>query len=487
MDSSAPEDSLGLEEFLALDPSGRQQRRELSDTWLERAKKASRARTKISDLTKAAGLAPDDPDLWLQLAKVWRWIGDDLRTMTCLDNAAAAVRNLGAGESDLADRGVGYRKEAAMRTALLRAWLHYDRAEYHEGLSWAKVAGKIEPGSALFFQVLGVLEGSLGHRSQALEIADDIRRARGYQTDEAWILSNLNRSLGRNREAFNHFLRLRPIEDHAAECFRDMGLAAERVGEWSYARRWYRESHAHLPFADTSSLVEVTHDRLDPREPSSRQPFWLAFGQHFVTGSRSSYTAYALEQFDQAKNPETRDQWGGLVVNSAGICLRMDEDTPWALRARGIVFARTGKEDRGLEDLLRAEALLGELGIEDGRVAAEIGHLLLVEQKQNQAVNKLRGAVQLDSEYAAAWSDLGLALIMTGDQEGAEMALSRALQLDPTSVTAWYNRGLMNMHAGNLEQAVADLGRAAELAPDNQEVARLLQQVIRQSNETQGP
>ena len=41
---------------------------------------------------------------------------------------------------------------------------------------------------------------------------------------------------------------LRPLEDHNAECWRDMGRAAERVGEWSYAQKWYRESAAALPF-----------------------------------------------------------------------------------------------------------------------------------------------------------------------------------------------------------------------------------------------
>ena len=78
---------------------------------------------------------------------------------------------------------------------------------------------------------------------------------------------------------------------------------------------------------------------------------------------------------------------------------------------------------------------------------------------------------------------MGLALIMTGDREGAEKALTRALELDPTSVTAWYNRGLMNLHDDNLEQAEADLLKAAELAPDNQDVARLLQQVSRRMNQ----
>ena len=476
-------DSLGLEEFLALEPAHRKARRDQAEIWLDRSRNAGRASDRVQALVRAAGLAPDDPEIWLQLAKIWRWVGDNLRTKTCLNNAAAAIRKLGRQSSDLTDRSGGYKKDAALRTATLRAWLHYDRAEYYDGLKWANAAVKLEPGNALALQVQGVLEASLGHRSRAHEIADDIQRTRGYHTDTAWILSCLDRSWGRNREAFNYYLNLRPIEDHAAECWRDMGLAAERVGEWSYARRWYRESAAALPFEDTSCLVEISHERLDGRERSSHQPVWVAFGRYFVTGSRSAFTAYALERFEQADSPEEKDNWAGLLVNSAGICIRMNEDKPWALRARGIVFSRTGKESRGLEDLRRSVKGLKKLGLQDGRLEAEIGHLLLKKEQQKKAIRNLRRAVELDADYAAAWRDLGLALIMAGDSVEAEKALTKSLELDASSVTAWFNRGLLNMHAGRFDEAEADLIKAAELAPDNQDVARLLQQISQRKNE----
>ena len=436
-------------------------------------------------LANAAGLAPDDPEIWLRLATIWRWVGENLRTEACLANAAAAVRNLGRRGSDFFDRSTGYKKDVALRTGLERAWLHYDRAEFNEGLDWALAASQMEPGNALAWQVLGLLEGRLGHRSRAQEAAGDILRARGFNTDTAWILSVLESSFGRHREAFNYFLELRPQEDRAAECWRDMGLAAERVGEWSYARRWYRESAAGLPFEDTSCLLAVTSPRLDFRLRSVQQQVWLAFGRYYVTGSRSAYTAYALERFDQASGVEERDIWAGLLVNSAGICIRMNLDSPWALRARGIVFSRTGKTDRGLKDLQRASRQLKELGVEDARVAAEIGHLFLLDEKTGKAIEHLRVALGMDDQLAGAWSDLGLALIMVGDTNGAETALTRSLELDSTSATAWYNRGLMNMHSGNLAQAESDLKKAAEMAPDNQMVGRLLQQVLRRKNEGQ--
>ena len=40
---------------------------------------------RMQDLVKAAGLTPDDPEIWLRLAKVWRWVGDNIRTENCLE------------------------------------------------------------------------------------------------------------------------------------------------------------------------------------------------------------------------------------------------------------------------------------------------------------------------------------------------------------------------------------------------------------------
>ena len=93
----ATADSLGLEEFLALEPDQRKPRRSQAEIWRKRSQDSGRARDRVQALSRAAGLTPDDPEIWLQLANIWRWIGDDLRTKTCLDNAAAAIRALGSG------------------------------------------------------------------------------------------------------------------------------------------------------------------------------------------------------------------------------------------------------------------------------------------------------------------------------------------------------------------------------------------------------
>lgn len=470
-DFTAGQDSLGLDEFLALPRTEREQRRRLADQWLARANGVDRADAEIRALSTAAGLAPDNPDTWLRLANRWRWIGDYVRTSASLDSAAAAVRKFGPEVSPDIIR------DAQRRTALTRAWLHYDRAEYHEAQRWVRAGEQFSPGDIWIRQIKGLVEAALGRRSQAHQAAGDILRNDAADPDADWVLAILDRAQGRYREAFRFIAPLRPDHEHSAECFRDKAEIAEQLGEWSYARRWYIESAHALPFNDLSCLTEINYTRLEPGPENSRMPFWLAFDRYYTTGSLSAYTAFALHRFDTAVAAEDKEFWAGQVVNAAGILLRKDMHPAWSLRARGLVFAEKGLGGRGLKDLERAAELLAGQGKRDAGIEAGIGRLLLLAEDQDQALPHLRAAVALDAGLARAWSDLGLCLIMTGESDLAEEALGRAITLEPELAAAWYNRGLLNLHAGNLVQAESDLNEAARLAPGNQEITKLLQQV----------
>jgi len=457
---SAERDSLGLEQFLELGAEQQEVRRHQEG------------------LVNASGLTPDDPEIWLRLAHIWRWVGDYLETRSCLEKSAAAVRIMGSAKIPLTDQREGYRQDAALRTALLRAWLHFDRAEYREGLEWAQAGVGIESGNVAAMQIRGLLEGRLGYKRRAQGTANDMRRRDDYDIYHRWIRANIEWSQGRLTEAYDYFLMMNPVDRrHSSEAYRAMAESAERVGDWSRAMKWYRESAAALPFDDTSCLTKISHERLTPGSRSSRQPFWVAFGRYYVTGSRSAFTAYALKRYQGSVDPSEREHWAGAVVNVAGIQLRAGDEKLMARRARGLVFARSGKEERALQDLRQVAAEMAVKGATDPLVEAEIGHVLLLNEDHERALPHLRRAVNEKADLASALGDLGLALIMEGDNAGADRALTRALEIDPEMTRAWYNRGLMHLHEDNLDQAEHDLARAAELAPGNLEIGRLLQQV----------
>lgn len=472
----ASSDSLGIEQFAALPLDEQLRRADQAAIWRLRAQQSARLEDRVHCLVNAGGLAPDDPDNWLDLVDVWRWVGDYVRTSNWLDNAVEAVSSFGyLGPDALGGSDTPEYWAAARRTGLARAWLHYDRAEWREGLTWTSVLYRRAPGDAEVIRAHGLLAAGAARPSIALRMAEDLERNDPFKSDGRWIRSVLDRARGFPVEAFSYFSRIESGVLHASERWRDMGETAEVLRRYSHAERYYRNSFHNLPFADRSGIERVRYLRLGGENAAQEMGFWLAFDRFYVTGSLSSYTRFAWDRFENAAEPAQREFWAGQLVNGAGILLRKGMDEPWALRVRGLAFLATGQYEKCRVDLRRCSRLLTGLGQEDGRVEAGLGGVLLRREKFGAALPHLRRAVALDASNASAWADLGLALVMTGDRTEGRRALDRALREDPENATAWYNRGLLNLRAGDFEQAESDLQQAARLAPGNQDVVDLLQ------------
>lgn len=464
---TAGSDSLGLEEFLALPGTEQERRRALAASQRSRAASSSHLYDQILDLINAAGLAPDDPDTWLDLAERGRWVGDYVQTVQWLDNAAAAVRAIPNEDPR--------HWLVARRTGLLRGWLHFDRADWREGLAWVNTLYDLEKGDEGVVLVRGLLAAGAGNRSIAERMADRLQRQDAFNPDVPWILASLERSQRRPDQALNYMLGLRPEMEHASEFHRSIGEVAEFMAEYSHAARHYRESAHALPFDDRSVLQQRSWERLDDPRFHQSLEFWTVFDRYYVTGSLSAYTAWAWDRYRSATDPQDRVFWAGQTVNGAGILIRKEMDRPWAQRVRGLVFLETDELEKALTDLRSASRRLEAAGLRDAAIEAGFGHGLLLKEKYHAALKHLRSAVELDANNAAAWSDLGLALLMTDDAHGGEQALDRAVVLDPAAPTAWYNRGLLHLRGGNFAQAYSDLEAAARLAPDHPGVIQLLQ------------
>ncbi len=473
---TAKADSLGLDGFLGLSRSDREFRRAHSQDYRVRAAQAHSLDLRIRNLINAAGLVPDDPYPWLQLAEMGRWVGDYVQTVQWLDNAATAVRHLGQKSDDPEDAA---HWDAARLTGMAYGWLSYDRADWRGGLSWVNTLHRRSPGDEKIARLRGLLAGGAARRPIAERMADYIGRQDGYDADVPWILATLDRALGRPKEALNRILDMRPKPDRAAEAHRAIGELAELLGEYSHAERHYRMSYHSLPFDDESAVRKIRWPRLG--NPRFREPveFWVAFDRYYVTGSLSSYTAWAWDRYQAAENAKDRVFWAGQTVNGAGILIRKEMDRPWAQRIRGIVFLETEELEKALTDLNSASRRLRAAELPDQRVEASLGRVLLLKERHLAAREHLQLAVDLGPTDAAAWADLGLALVMTEDPHGAERALNRSIELNPASPTAWYNRGLLQMRAGDFQRAEEDLSEAARLAPDHPGVVKLLQKAHR--------
>ncbi len=463
---SAAEDSLGLAPFHALTPVEQDRRRAEARQWRLRADGADRIAARLSALRNAVGLAPDDANAWLELARFSRAIGDRAAAAACLDNAAAAVPWLPSRD----------RPGARLHVALERAWLHRDRGEWDWGLAWVDSAAAISPRERETRLLQGLLLGERGGgAAPALLIARDIRRERFYLGDANWIEGMAAVGDGMLADAYAWLPSAETVFGlHRADQFNDCGLVCERLGELSEAERFYRKAGYSLPLRDPSCLKMQELPLTGGASPAPTLPVWLTFDRFYAAGSLHAYARLAAANYERAAAGAERSFWGDAAVSALSVCIRKGAWPTESRALRGRVFMQMdllGLADADLTRALREER--------EGPGAAPatlywLGLLRIKGEQPGEAIPLLREAVAADSSLAPAWSSLGYALVVTGRPAQARAALDRALALDPRLAEAWYNRGLMHLNAAEWAPAVADLERAADLAPGNLEIAGVL-------------
>lgn len=82
-----------------------------------------------------------------------------------------------------------------------------------------------------------------------------------------------------------------------------------------------------------------------------------------------------------------------------------------------------------------------------------------------EAANHFREAVNLDSERADAWLNLGVVLVEI-DAESAGDAFRESIRLEPTRPKAYFNLGTLESAQGQADLAIENFLKALELDPD---------------------
>jgi tetratricopeptide (TPR) repeat protein len=96
-----------------------------------------------------------------------------------------------------------------------------------------------------------------------------------------------------------------------------------------------------------------------------------------------------------------------------------------------------------------------------------LGTALIKAGLVNKAEESLRRAVEIDTEYAEAWSNLGGVLLSRWDFAGCLDANRRALESKPGLTQAHYNIGLCYLYKGEAKDVVKSFRQVIELEPDN--------------------
>jgi serine/threonine protein kinase len=96
----------------------------------------------------------------------------------------------------------------------------------------------------------------------------------------------------------------------------------------------------------------------------------------------------------------------------------------------------------------------------------------LVGKDDKGAIEAFTKAIELKSDYVAAYNDRGLSREETGDYQGAIDDYDRAIKLKPDSLLSYARRGYSFSDLGNKQKAIDDWKYAIELKPDSSDAYR---------------
>ncbi len=94
-----------------------------------------------------------------------------------------------------------------------------------------------------------------------------------------------------------------------------------------------------------------------------------------------------------------------------------------------------------------------------------IAAIAAVPPNVTKAVEEQRQLTRQKSNDPAAWNDLGNLLMLAARPEEAEEAYSQAIELDPERISALFNLGLLNQQRGELRQAYGFYRRVVKVEP----------------------
>lgn len=134
-------------------------------------------------------------------------------------------------------------------------------------------------------------------------------------------------------------------------------------------------------------------------------------------------------------------------------------NAPEAYYLYGNYLKNAGKF-RKAEELFRKAALKYP---ELHGIFTELGIILLLLKRPEEAEVQLRKSVELNPDDAYAWTSLGSALMVTGKSDEAEIAHKRSIEVDPEFPISYMN--LMHLYE--------DMGRMEEMKQMKDEVSKL--------------
>jgi len=445
-------DSLGFDEFRALDPTEQLKRSEDARGRVRDGRDRNRARSSQNDYATAVGLCPYYPEAWLLYAETQIDQGNYVSGRYLLQGVERSLRfapdeeeqrrlaggmyfydavasyNLGDEERALDSVESSLLLDSTNSNArLLHARALVDLDRYDEARAELASFRFGHPYYAQAQAVRGVLEmkvGDLGKADRAFAEAWEYGlRSAIFENDRG----RLRLLQDRPGDAVSHFEEAVELSPELMEARNNLAVALRRSGQEARAIQVLARALAINPHYAPAhfNLAELHRSRLDRLE-----------------GAELEQTAeLALRHYDAALEEGYRREV--VLERRAWISLRLGD----AASAEEDLLALAGSPEtsgRVLYLLARSKKEQGDL-----RIAEQLYRMALDQGYRSPAVH----------------SDLGEVLLLRQDYQGARVELERALARDPSLVNTRVNLAQVLMELGDYEAAQTVLDRAAVLAP----------------------
>jgi tetratricopeptide (TPR) repeat protein len=217
---------------------------------------------------------------------------------------------------------------------------------------------------------------------------------------------------------------------------------------------------------------EVKRYSLDHENPDQTDDLYNALAQ-VIDSSNLEVGIPRLEEAIRTQHPDQPNlsiELGDAMrhsgdpsgaINAYRQALVSDPLSSRAQRRLGATLGSVGQEDEALTVLQRAidrEPNNTLLWYERALIESRAG-------KREQAIEHLRMALQLKSDFADAQNNLGINLAQIGDHQGAETAFRAALTINPYDAGTNANLGRLLAGEGDWKQAAFHLQKAVQLDP----------------------
>lgn len=142
--------------------------------------------------------------------------------------------------------------------------------------------------------------------------------------------------------------------------------------------------------------------------------------------------------------------------------LRQNNLTASGQNDRGMELYNQGKLDEAIVMYRQAIQLDPDFAVAYSNLAQALND----QGKIDEAIAACRQAIQLDPNFATAHNNLGFAFYKQGELDKAIAAYRQAIQLDPNLATAHSNLGVALRRQGKIDEAVMACRRAIQLDPN---------------------